>query len=137
MGILESLFNGIRSFMESEETQKFIENAREKQAEREAVEKARTTGINGLRCIVDNVNDNGYIVECEGTVKNVGKSIYDKVSVTVTFKNENGSIVDKKIARPVLFENFYPGEAVVFNTTSNAKNVHSASAKITEYHEIS
>lgn len=132
MGFLDSLFQGLQNFAESDTAKKMMERSEEVKA----AETERTTGINGLRCKMDSLNNNGYDVVCEGTVKNIGKSTYSKVMVKVAFKNENGNVIDKQTVYAVIGETLYPGESMPFRAHSNAKNVQSANVSIGEYEEI-
>lgn len=131
MGFLDSLFNGLHDFAESDTAKRMMEKAEQAKA----AEIHRTTGINGLRCTIDSLVNEGYIVCCEGTVKNIGRSTYSEVTVNVVYKNENGKVVDK-IAYPVIYgTTLDPGESMPFRVHSNARNVRSASASVSSFEE--
>lgn len=131
MGFLESLFKGIQDFAESDTAKKMMEQAEQRRID----EINRTTGRNGLRCTINSLDDNGAAVYCKGTVKNIGRSTYCKVTITVVFKNENGDVVDKKRDNVVFYGSLAPGESVPFDTMSIASNIHSASVSIDSYEE--
>ena len=104
--------------------------------EQQALEISRTTGINGLRCRLDSLDNYGHIVRCEGTIRNIGQSTYDKIVVTVNYKNDEGRVIDKKTVYALLYTELYPGESVCFNSSSVAKNICSANVSISDFNEI-
>lgn len=131
MGFLDSLFKGLHDFAESDTGKRMLERAEQAKAD----EIRKTTGINGLRCNIDSLVNEGYIVCCEGTVRNIGRSTYSEITVNVVYKNENGKVVDKT-AHPVAYgTTLEPGESMPFKVYSNARNIHSASASIGSYKE--
>lgn len=127
MGFFDSLLKGMQDFAESPAAKRMMERAEQAKA----AEISRTTGINGLRCTIDSLNNIGGSVSCcEGTVKNIGRSTYREVVVSIVYKNEDGECIDKSSCYVLTGTELYPGESKQFKTYSSARNVHSARASI-------
>lgn len=131
MGFLDSLFQGIQDFAESDTYKKMVEKSDQIKAQ----EIERTTGKNGLRCYIDSMVDSGYNVCCKGTIKNIGRSSYSKVEVIVVFKDKDGYVVDKRTSIVFYGTIMYPGESMPFSVLSSAQNIKSATASIGNYTE--
>ena len=135
MGLLDILSKGmieLEKFANSKTGQEIIARAEQKKVN----EMHRTTGLNGLRCSIDRLVNNGAAIYCEGNVKNTGKSTYKRVIVTVEFKNDADNIVDRKKSYVITFgDMLYPGDSVPFRELSTAKKIHSAQVFVSEYEE--
>lgn len=132
MGFLEGLFKGLQDFAESDTAKRMLEQAEQRRVD----EINKTTGRNGLRCKIDSLDDYGYQVCCKGSVKNIGRSTYCKITIEVAFKNEYGDIVDKK-KDSLLFWGITlaPEESMPFETISRASDIHSAGVSISSFEE--
>lgn len=135
MGFLDSVFNALQEFAESDTAKKMMAKAEENKAR----EIARTTGINGLRCSISTLETGYGLTTCEGNVKNIGRSEYKSVEVMVTFFDEDGQVVDKKTDYAVLSYSgsiLCPGESRPFTVRSSAKNISRAKVSIKSFEEV-
>ena len=128
MSILESILRGLQDFAESDTAKRMMQQAEQ----RKAAEIERTTGKNGLRCTITSLQNYGYGVKSEGSVKNIGQSTYSLIVVNVVFKDVNGNTVDKHETYVSTGVKLSPGEAMPFRVFSHAKDIHSANAYISK-----
>ena len=135
MGFLDSVFNALQSFAESDTAKRLAQMAEESKAR----EIERTTGINGLRCSISNLETGYGLTTCEGEVRNIGRSEYQYVEVIVSFFNEEGRIIDKgtdSVVYRYTSSTLCPGESRPFTVRSSAKNISRAKVSIKSFEEV-